>query len=76
MSSLSHGCDEGRGAGWALGVAQERFLSRFTLASGLLTIAFGLWLGTIFPIDTELTRDFRTLILAFEFAHTPKTWGF
>ncbi len=59
-----------------MGSAQSRFFSRLTFAAGLVTIAFALWLGTIFPSKAELTRDFKTPILAFEFAQTPDDLDF
>ena len=55
---------------------RERSLARLTFAVGLATIAFGLWLGTVFPTKAELTRGFKTPILAFEFAHAPEDLDF
>lgn len=51
-------------------------LDRFTLFVGVLTIAYTVFLGTLFPTDAALSDGFNTPIIAFEFAETAEDIAF
>jgi len=51
-------------------------LDRFTLFVGVLTIAYTVFLGTLFPTDAVLSEGFNTPIIAFEFAKTAEDIAF